>query len=817
MATGTLSKAPATHGRVEAQAAGVPRWLFWLFFLSGISGLMYQVVWVRMLTRILGHTVYATSTVLAAFMAGLALGSFLAGRWVDRSRRPLAWYAVLEIGIGLAALLLLPFFDALLPIYQSVHDAAGGSRVWLTAAQVAIALMALLVPTALMGATLPTLCAFGARCREAFGKCFAALYALNTIGAVGGVVLSGFVLIGQVGEINTVLVGVAINVAVGAAAWLLSAKVDPSPVERTEGVDGRVQQTPSPPTPLRQGGEKRMRRVVLFTVAAGGFAAIANEVVWARLLVLYLGTSIYAFSIMLAVVLAGMAFGSLLIADRLDRWPDPLGQLARLQFLLAVIGGLALQFFPLFDGPEGALASILLLGVMGGLWGVMLPLAVRCYSATSANAGRNVGVLYAWNTLGCILGAIAAGFLLIPTIGAGWTGAALGAVSLLCGLALLAVAPNRSPLTPLSGSERGVGGRGFQWKSSRLEWALLLAAAVLLATVGDPYYRLIQKRMALMFPDDLVVHYHKERASGTTTAFGPSTDEPLKKHLWINGTGMTLLHTVTKLMTHLPVMLTHEPRDVLVICFGMGTTVRSASRYENLDVTVVELVPEVIECFGFYHRNGSEVLRRPNVHTVVDDGRNYLQMHAKQFDVITIDPAPPIHSAGTVNLYSREFFELCKSRTREKGMVCLWVPPAGKTEVKMILRTFMDVFPHVSVWTGPEPHRDVMGFYLLGTRRPLQNVEENLRRGFAPAHVSEDLAEWGGHNCDTPEKLLALYVCDEKELRAFLAASPVITDDRPYTEFPLWRALLKPEEYAEHFDGVSLREELKRLKTNTGN
>ncbi len=797
MATATLT-GRAEQTLSQSREAGVPRWLFWLFFLSGISGLMYQVVWVRMLTRILGHTVYATSTVLAAFMAGLALGSFLAGRWIDRSRRPLVWYALLEIGIGLSALSLLPFFDALLPIYQSVYNLAGESRVWLTAAQVALSLAALLVPTALMGATLPTLCAFGSRCREAFGRCFAALYALNTLGAVGGVVLSGFVLIGELGEINTVLVGVAINVAVGVAAWLLSPKADAAQaagVRSPESGDGSQDSRPQTPDfRLRTG----LRKVVLFTVAAGGFAAIANEVVWGRLLVLYLGTSIYAFSIMLAVVLAGMAFGSLLIADRLDRWADPLRQLTRLQFFLAVAGGLALHFFPLFADQLGGLVSVLLLGLMGGLWGVMLPLAVRCYSATSATAGRSVGVLYAWNTLGCILGALAAGFVLIPTIGAGWSGAVLGAVSLICGLALLAAHPDK----PLAG----------RWRRSRSEWALITAGGVLLATVGDPYYRLVRKCMLLMFPDDLVVYYHQERAAGTTTAFGPSTDEPVKKHLWINGTGMTVLHTVTKVMAHLPVMLSEEPRDVLVICFGMGTTVRSASRYEHLEVTVVELVPEVIDCFGFYHRDGPEVLRRRNVRAVVDDGRNYLLMHSKQFDVITIDPAPPIHAAGTVNLYSREFFELCKARTRPGGVTCLWVPPAGKSEVKMILRTFLDVFPHVSVWTGPEPHHGFMGFFLLGTHRPLANVAQKVRKGLEPSHVRADLAEWAGHNCETPEQILALYIGDEKDLQAYLADSPVITDDRPYTEFPLWRALLKSEEYDGLFHGANLREDLKRFR-----
>ncbi len=229
----TLPSKPSTRAGV-----GIFLWLYPLFFLSGISGLMYEVVWVRMLTRVLGSTVYATSTVLAAFMAGLGLGSFLIGRFIDRVRRPLLWYALLELGIGLTALTTLTLTDLMLPVYQGLYHLAGDSRAWLTAGQVLLALLVLLLPTALMGATLPTLCAYGARSQQDFGRAVGILYGLNTLGAVAGVLASGFVLIGEMGETLTVFVGVVVNLVVAGAAGLLGSLPSQRSLQRSPNASG---------------------------------------------------------------------------------------------------------------------------------------------------------------------------------------------------------------------------------------------------------------------------------------------------------------------------------------------------------------------------------------------------------------------------------------------------------------------------------------------------------------------------------------------------------------------------------------------------
>jgi spermidine synthase len=767
--------------RPKAPTGLIP-WLYLLFFLSGVSGLMYEVVWVRMLTRILGSTVYATSTVLAAFMAGLVLGSFLVGRWIDRARRPIAWYALLELGIGLSALASLALPDRLLPLYQAIYDFAGDSRAWLQFGQVVIALLVLVVPTALMGATLPTLAVHGARQRADFARYMGTLYGLNTLGALVGVLYSGFVLIGDMGETRTLQLGVLLNVAVAGAALLVGKRVGQRQGENTRWT------APDKPTNLPEQNlpslyPAGLRRTLLVCFAVSGLVALSNEVLWSRMLVFHQGPAIYAFSAMLAVVLAGMGLGSFVGAKLVPRLTDPLRQLARVQLAVGLFQAIALH---LFDRAATGwfMAPLVLLGPLGLLWGLAFPVGAACYSRSRTTAGRSIAELYAWNTLGCIAGALSAGFLLIPLLGVSRSIAGLAAASTFMGLALLWKHP-----------------QGFRRHTRWLEWGLAGVCGILLATAGDPYYRYIERQMRDVYPGGVVVYRHIEEAAATTTAFGSAGGAPREKDLMVNGIGMSNLAEVTTMMAHLPIALAENPHDVLVICFGMGTTARSASCHTGLQLYLVELVPGVLQCFGFFHPDGPRILEQPNVHTVVDDGRNYLLMHQRQYDVITIDPPPPLYSAGAVNLYSREFFQLCRDRLHPGGVLCLWIPPNERaSEVKMIMRTYLDVFEHVRVWAGP---RAQPGFLLIGSHQPVRDIAERIRRLYANPAVVADLRTWGSA-LDRPEKMLDLYMGEGAQLHSALADALIITDDCPYTEFPFWRSREPGGEYYTTLSAVPL-------------
>jgi len=759
-------------GKITARAARLPLALCFLFLLSGSSGLIYEVVWLRMLSRTLGSTVYATSTILAVFMAGLALGSLVLGRLADKVRRPLVLYAILEASIGATALLSLSMNSWLAPLYRAIYATTGDSRVALTVGQVLLTMIVLLIPTSLMGATLPTLCAYGVRRCGSMGGVIGTLYALNTLGALLGVLAGGFVLIGAIGETRTMLVGITINAIVAAVALALFPAIGAG--ASCDSPAGAAPPARSSRIPI----SRQARRSVLVCVCLSGFVSLALEIVWSRMLALYLGTSIYAFSGMLAVMLLGIGFGGW-YGRKADVWKDPLLALARLELGVAFFAAVGLATFS-WGNYSLFLRPLIVVGPAALLLGMAFPVAVRCYADYANSTGRRVGELYAWNTAGCILGALAGGFLLVPRFGAASSGAILSGLAAVASLVIFAAHP------------RGLG-------IVRLADALVVVAVgFVISRIGDPYSAVIRNNILPLEPGCQIFDQREEAAATTTAAGVP--DVPTARHLLVNGVGVTILVTGNKLIAHLPLWLADSPRDALVVCMGMGTTFRSMSRHPDIDVTVVELVPAVPRFMHYFHTDADRVMSQPNSHVVVDDGRNYLLMHPRLFDVITIDPAPPLCSAGTVNLYSEEFCKLCAGHLRPGGMVCLWVPVAQESEVKMILRTFATVFPFVSVWSGPT----YQGFILLGTLKPVNDVEARVRRGFTDPAAVSDLNEWD-NSCDTPAKVLALRVCDRNALLAFTSNRPAITDDRPFTEFPLWRYLLNDPEYFHLIDTTDLR------------
>jgi spermidine synthase len=244
----------------------------------------------------------------------------------------------------------------------------------------------------------------------------------------------------------------------------------------------------------------------------------------------------------------------------------------------------------------------------------------------------------------------------------------------------------------------------------------------------------------------------------------------------------------------------------------MGTSLKSATVHEGVEAWVVELLPDVFDTVQFFHPDVPDLLTRPNVHPVADDGRNYLQMNDRRYDVITVDPAPPFYSAGTVNLYTREFFELAQGRLTDGGVFCLWIPPWEEREIRYVMRTYLDVFEHVSVWSGPGSEGFPKGFYLLGRRgRPFDHVTERVRALYRDPAIVQDLREWD-RIVDEPAELLSLHLTDGRELLTALESSPVMTDDRPYTEFPLFRSLTKRE--PQIFTGDILRNQLAELRRN---
>lgn len=748
--------------------------IYLIFFLSGISGLIYEVVWLRMLTRVLGCTVYATSIILAAFMAGLAIGSYLIGKYGGKVKDQMRLYATLEAGIGISAMALTFLLNLLVPVYKAVYSMAGGQRLGLTIFQSITMFLIFLIPTILMGGTLPIISSYTRRCEKALAKRLGYLYGLNTFGAVAGVLAAGFYLIGSSGETRTLLIGALINLAVALTAFAIARNDDLSGGAARCAQEGASPASSSPSLPDHSVG---VRKLVLAAYCLNGFIMMAYEVIWTRIFQIQVGTSIYAFSLMLAFYLLGIALGSVAGGRFANRINNPLAVFGISQLFISTYAVSGLYIFTVFSASfswsEIIPANVLLMPQLiivpiTFISGFIFPVISRIYIKDEAGVSRGVGLLYSMNTLGCILGSLICGFALVGSLGTRNTILLLSALGAFAGVTVYFKASS--------------GIRGLKMK---IAIAGLLSGALILGAMSpDPFMTAVHERMKIFLrgpSDEATLLYHKEAARATTTVFSYKHG-PLSKQLLINGVGMTKLCIETKLMAHLPILLARDPEDVLVICFGMGTALRSAWAHKTLKCDVVELVEEEYECFKYFHADGPRILADPRVRHFTDDGRNFLLMRDKKYDVITLDPSPPLYSAGSVNLYSKEFFELCRSRLKEEGIMCLWIPPDSATEVRMIMKTFYTVFPNTYVCGGPY----YGGFFMLGFMSESRPDVSRLIRDEKEKDVVDDLNEW-----DTSDKpsMSRLLVLKPPELAKFVEGAPVITDDRPYTEFFLWRAL----------------------------
>lgn len=789
------------------------QFLLTLFLISGAVGLIDEVVWTRMLTRALGTTVEATSTVLAAFMAGLALGGAIGGRFARRAQRPMLWYAWIELGVALfaGASLFLLNPALLVPLYRTLNDLAGGDRSLLTPIRAAFCFLVLIPPAALMGATLPVLVEYAEKRLKTFETSVGFLYAMNTLGAVLGTIAAGFVLIGWIGETNTLLAAIAMNLLVGAGAIV----ADRMGGDASKSESLEKSGSPNEVDPTAYNDRKWRRNLAIASFAVSGFTTLGLEVAWGRMLLLFEGTSIYAFSSMLAVLLTGMAIGGGFAQRRLINAGDPLVSLGLTQLAsgTATIIGLYIYAglpFVQFMFTSKALillnwvvAPLLLVGPLGFLSGASFSLAARCVMTTAEDASARIGVLYAWNTFGCIAGSLLTGFLIMPRIGSAKTVTLSASLGVVVGSIVVLA-------TVLAARSRGTNRRPA-WLAAGLATAFGFTAL----GIGDPFAGLILKRAAgsVKPRGEIELYRHIEDAAATTTAFGSKSGERLQKSLWINGYGMTQLVSVTKAMAHLPFWLADDPRNALVICYGMGTSARSASLHKNTKVRVVELVPGVIECASFFHPNAIETLKSRNVEIVVGDGRNDLLLNNKRYDVIVVDPAPPLYAAGTVNLYNVDFFKLCRDRLTSTGAACIWLPVERYDESLMVLRGFVEAFPYVDVWGGGKHDN---GFMLIGRRRPIVDREAAVRRGFENAAVAADLAEWDAEFASA-DKMNRLYLTDRAGLSDFVGGGAVNSDDHPYTEFPLWRAVFKRSRFNRFLAADYVREFMRNRNVAAGN
>jgi spermidine synthase len=719
-----------------------------LFFCSGISGLMYQVLWLRMLALVFGVTAYAASTVLASFMAGLAVGSLAAGYLADRVRSPLRWFGSVEIGIAATALLTPWLLDLAQLLYARVHAGVPENLAVLTAARFVCSFAVLVVPTALMGATLPLVVRSSIVTRGVLGPRVGLLYAVNAGGAITGAVLAGFYLIGSVGLSRTFMVAAGINLLVGVGAWLLPVR--------------RIRPTPEAASaeraPLGTEPTAAVRRLVLAYFGLSGLAALALEVVWFRVLVLFLPATTYAFTTMLATVLGGITVGSLIATPVLRRerdWPQTLAWLS-LATALAVLASLTVLAATYTAGwrTSGTVqASVVAILPSAILMGVAFPIAMRIWVGPGDPAdpvlARRVSVAYATNMLGAILGATAGGFLLLPVFGSRASLTIGAAVYLVVGVALVLLATRR--VRPLIGTVAAG------------------AAFVLLSLwLPDPFATAITRRYG---PGERVLW--REEGVQTTVAVHRA---PGNVHvMYLDGLhqandsyAMVQLH---RQIGAFPMALHPDPREVLVIGLGGGATPGAVSQHAGATVDIVELSASVVRGAAMFAHVNYDVLKQPNVRMRVSDGRNYLLLSDRRYDVITADIIQPQH-AGAGMLYSKEYFALARQALKPGGVMLQWIGQRPEVEYHLIMRTFLDVFPHATLWNG--------GTLMAGTVEPLRVSRAAFERKLADPTSRRAL---GDVRLGSYDALLGAYSGDADAMWAFVGDGPVLTDDHPRIEY----------------------------------
>ena len=743
-----------------------------IFLLSGAAGLIFEVVWSRQLVLVFGNTTQAVSAILTGFFGGMALGGWLGGRMADKVRRPLRLYGLLELALVVIVMLTPLSFRLIHEIYRSAFGTLEASPVGLSLLRFALALLALAPATLLMGATLPTLTRYLARESGDLSAAFSRLYVANTLGAIFGVALAGLVLIELVGLSLTLAIGAACSAVAGLAAMVLDT-----------GKGDDVSATPARESARGQPGVEQPSRsrfrLALLIAFVSGVTSLGYQVLWMRLIASGTGSSTYVFTIVLTLFLTGLGFGAVEYKRIAARVKDVVPLLAFGQLLLAVLAVLGMYAINALDALPGAFLWKAIVAVLPATWvmGFSFPASSALVGGRDSEVGGRTGLLLAANTGGAIVGTFVIPFVLIPVIGSPASLAVLAVTNVITGWFLIA----------RTGLSRQI--------SRRLSAAGIVATAAVIVSIVAGVF--VDPGIARLARTDATLY----RSHEDEIASVQSANKSGHKQLFVAGFSMTMLTVDAKLMPILPLMLRPGSTSLLAIAFGMGSTYRS-SIIAGLNTDVVELVPSVPEVFDTFYPDAPQILANQNGRVIIADGRSHVELTDKRYDIVVVDPPPPLESAGVSVISSLEFYRASKRCLTAGGVMMQWVPWGQSMEdFKNHVRTFRAVFQHVIVAAGPGES----GFYMLGSDAPIQldpaAVSQVLRR----PGVLEDISS----AYDSPERTLAgwealfpkLVRLSGDEVARFTGPGAFITDDRPLPEyFLLKRAFgpaydwLKPEE-----------------------
>lgn len=737
--------------------------LLLLFFLSGFASLVLEGVLLRELTWLVGSAVVATTLVLAAFLAGLALGALTFGAVADRYARPLRLYGFLEVGAGVSGAVAVWVLGSGREMLVPLLRIAGGGAAD-RAAACGVALLVLIVPTSFMGGTLPALTRLAVRDPSRIHGPLGSLYGVNTLGGSVGAFATGFFLFESLGISASGYAGALVAVAVGLTALAVDraghgAVASPGPGARPEG---------------ERSGVPRQRAACLAAIGIGGAAVLGAEVVWTRLLSLPMRSYAYSFSLMLALFLLGLVLGAFVVSLLADRVRAPVRLLGWVEVGIALYVASSVVWLPTLLGPPeraGSFSEFLARGALRAavvvlpptlLSGMALPLAARALSPSSSRLGRDVGALYAVNTLGSITGALLAGLVLLPSLGASGSLAVLALLNAIAGT--LVMTTDRSALRKVLAAASALACVGALLAPGAPFRQAFLRASVGGARIGDVLlFREGATDTIAIVRKDYGFHDESAKSLITNGVSMSATVKPVWRYMAMEG--------------HLPVLLAKDPSRALVICLGTGITLGAvASHPELASIDAVELSAGVLEGLPLFRAENAEAFLDPRVRVIREDGRHFLELSHERYDVITVEPPPPI-VAGAAHLYSLDFYELCKRRLSPGGVVAQWLPLHAQSlaSARMTARTFLDAFPHAQLWLP-----SVRDAILVGSETPLTLELGRLRAAFATPETRANLER---AMVESPEAFLGTFLLDRDGIARWAGAVPPITDEHPRMEF----------------------------------
>ncbi|MCA9484433.1 MAG: fused MFS/spermidine synthase [Nitrospina sp.] len=759
---------------------------FFLFFVSGATGLVYEVVWTRQFTLVLGNTHYSVATVLTTFMAGLALGSFLGGRWIDRGGHPLRVYAFLEAGIGLYCLAIPFLIDLALPLFQSIYTHFQNSWVEASFFRFLVCACILIVPTTLMGATLPVLGKFVSRDAEGIGQDVGTLYGLNTLGAVAGAYVSAYWLMRLYGISSTVYLAAAFNIGI-AVLILLFLKKSPA-LLALDNLAPPAQEEDVKKLTLREKG-------ILLAFGLSGVAALIYQVAWNRIFSLVLGSSVYAFSLILTTFILGLALGILTFSRLCHRFRD-LGEI--FGYLQLAIGFTALMALPYFGsiplvnrwvylnwGQDfqtiqwaNFLTIFALIFLPTFFMGGQFPVVIKLVARRLDSLGKRVGQIYASNTIGTILGSFIGGFILVPAVGI----------------------QNTLMLSILLNVVTGILILGFvSQMAAKSKWATLPMVVVLyfLGTQLVPAwdravitsgsfmpYRLADLESALEKKNKIL--FYEEGIHTTVT-----TELAVTGNIFLKVNGKTDASLAGDMRTQLlsgflPMLMHPNPKRTLVVGQGSGITLGAVLRFPVESVDLVEISPAVIEGSRYFGPFNHHALDDKRVTTILEDGRNHITLTEHTYDVVISEPSNPWIS-GVGALFTRDFYELLLGKLNPGGIACVWIHTNMSPEnFQSIIKAFTSVFPQVTMWES------IVGedYLLIGAREPYKLPYEATQSLFQDPEYGRDLRRLGLSDI---RDLMGLFIMDQEGLKKFSQPAPVHTDDNSLLEFGAPEYIYKDE------------------------